>query len=199
MRADNISWGPLGALYQGQLFICCVFMCMLKKVDAAFTSLEKCLSLFIWQHKHKTISDSLTAQQLISNTPKTKTYLQPCLILPRWTSLDPSALSFLTLPAMVTSSPLLFSSPLLCPLISFSFSLLSTGFTSSCVVPSPPSPSSPLLLLCCVHVGSDSLQKGGLQPRHLTLGLQGQYQACSWWRECKYCVACIQSLYASAR
>lgn len=128
-----------------------------------------------------------------------KTYLQPCLILPRWTSLDPSALSFLTLPAMVTSSPLLFSSPLLCPLISFSFSLLSTGFTSSCVVPSPPSPSSPLLLLCCVHVGSDSLQKGGLQPRHLTLGLQGQYQACSWWRECKYCVACIQSLYASAR
>lgn len=164
-----------------------------------FTSLEKCLSVFIRQHKHKTISDSLTAQQLISNTPKTKPYLQPCLILPRWTSLDPSALSFLTLPAMVTSSPLLFSSPLLCPLISFSFSLLSTGFTSSCVVPSPPSPSSPLLLLCCVHVGSDSLQKGGLQPRHLTLGLQGQYQACSWWRECKYCVACIQSLYASAR
>lgn len=88
----------------------------------------------------------------------------------------------------VVSSPLLSSFILSCPL------LLSSG-----VIPSPPSISCPLLLLCCVHVGSDSLQKGGLQPRHLTLGLQGQYEACSWWRECKYCLVHNQSLYASAK
>lgn len=41
-----------------------------------------------------------------------------------------------------------------------------------------------LLRLCCI--GSDCLQKTGLQPHHLTFGLQGQYQACSWWRERKY-------------
>lgn len=55
-----------------------------------------------------------------------------------------------------------------------------------------------LLLLCCVHVGSDSLQKAGLQPRRLALGLQGQYEARPWWRECKYCLAYNQSSHASA-
>lgn len=96
----------------------------------------------------------------------------------------------------------LFYHPFSSPLSSL-FSFLSSGFTSSssCHPPPLPSPpslssallSSPLLLLCCVHVGSDSLQKGGLQPRHLTLGLQGQYEAYSWWRECKYCLACNRS------
>lgn len=45
-----------------------------------------------------------------------------------------------------------------------------------------------LLLLCCVHIGTDSLPKTGLQPRHLTIGVQGKYEARSWWRECKYCL-----------
>lgn len=42
------------------------------------------------------------------------------------------------------------------------------------------------VVLC---LGAYSSQKAGLQPRHLPLWLQGQYQACPWWRECKCTVS----------
>lgn len=124
-------------------------------------------------------------------------------------NLAPSFCPFLSNPACDAdffSSTLFFFvllSSLLFPLLRsllFSSLLLPSPLVSlfSRVDPSLASLSSPLLLLCCVHIGSDSLQKGGLQPRHLTLGLQGQYEACSWWRECKYCLAHNQSSRASA-
>lgn len=79
-----------------------------------FTSLEKCLSLFIWQHKHKTISDSLTAQQLISNTPKTKNIFAAMFDFAQVNLARPFC-SFLSNPSCdgdFFSSTLFFSSPL---------------------------------------------------------------------------------------
>lgn len=46
------------------------------------------------------------------------------------------------------------------------------------------------LLVCvsaCLSLGSDSAQKAGLQPCHVSLWLQGQYQTCPWRWQCKYC------------
>lgn len=46
------------------------------------------------------------------------------------------------------------------------------------------------LLVCvsaCLCLGSDSAQKAGLQPCHVSLWLQGQYQTCPWRWQCKYC------------
>lgn len=37
-----------------------------------------------------------------------------------------------------------------------------------------------------LSVGSDSAQKVGLQPCHVSLWLQGQYQTCPWRWQCKY-------------
>lgn len=39
----------------------------------------------------------------------------------------------------------------------------------------------------CLSLGSDSAQKVGLQPCHVSLWLQGQYQTCPWRWQCKYC------------
>lgn len=44
------------------------------------------------------------------------------------------------------------------------------------------------LLVClstCMPLGSDSPQKAGLQPCHVSLWLQGQYQTCPWRWQCK--------------
>lgn len=48
------------------------------------------------------------------------------------------------------------------------------------------------LLVCvsaCLSLGSDSAQKAGLQPCHVSLWLQGQYQTCPWRWQCKYCLS----------
>lgn len=119
-------------------------------------------------------SDRFTAQQLISSAPT-----GPKLVVFGKVNLGPSSrpfLSFLTLPVtlLLPFSSLFLSSSFLCLHLLF---VPSHGFRLL---------SSSLSLPCCVRIGSDSLQKAGLQPRLLALGLQGQFEARSWWRECKY-------------
>lgn len=46
----------------------------------------------------------------------------------------------------------------------------------------------------CLSLGSDSAQKAGLQPCHVSLWLQGQYQTCPWRWQCKYCWSWRQTL-----
>lgn len=74
-------------------------------------------------------------------------------------------------------------SPLPFNLVTFALWLPPT-YPTTLPAPSSSCPFSPLPW-CCV-IGSDSLQKGGLQPCDLSLGFQGQYQACPWGRERKY-------------
>lgn len=45
-----------------------------------------------------------------------------------------------------------------------------------------------------LSVGSDSAQKVGLQPCHVSVWLQGQYQTCPWRWQCKYRCSWKQTL-----
>lgn len=73
-------------------------------------------------------------------------------------------------------SDLLFSAALICLPVIPSF----VSFFS------PLSPHSPARVCLPACLGSDSAQKAGLQPRHVSLWLQGQYQTCPWGWQCKY-------------
>lgn len=126
------------------------------------------LSLFKWQRESllrplhcPAVDFKRTYRSKISRVWEVK----PRPILP--------SLPFLSNPARNASS-LFLSSSFLCLHLLF---VPSPGFRLL---------SSSLSLPCCVRIGSDSLQKAGLQPRLLALGLQGQFEARSWWRECKY-------------
>lgn len=79
---------------------------------------------------------------------------------------------------LICSSLLLLSVCLSCPSFFLSYFLSIPFFLLT------------LLLVCvsaCLSLGSDSAQKAGLQPCHVSLWLQGQYQTCPWRWQCKYC------------
>lgn len=68
-------------------------------------------------------------------------------------------------------------------------SLLPASFLSIPFFFSYPLPT-PCFVCFCVSarlfLGSDSAQKAGLQPYHVSLWLQRQYQTCPWRWQCKY-------------